>query len=796
MICQTSSAYAQTQPDAPKVSYTQQIQPIFAKHCFACHGPGDAESGLALNQRETALSEADSGETPIVPGNALASHLIARITSREAYEQMPPEGDRLSRRQVDLIKQWINEGAEYDQHWAFQPVADVEVPSNVRGLSSSNPIDAFIQRQLNEKGLTAAPPADRKALLRRLYYDLTGLPPTQQEIHAFESDQSDEAYEKVVDRLLDSPHYGEKWARHWLDVVRYAETNSFERDGTKPNAWKYRDYVIESFNEDKPYDQFIIEQLAGDELDDETRETITATGFYRLGIWDDEPADPLLARYDELDNIITTVSQGFLGLTVNCGRCHDHKIDPIPQADYYSMLAFFEGLTPYGRRGDERTFSQTDVSSPELREQYEELQSRQDQLKRQTHAIEQEGIRKMDAPDQRATEGRRREKVLKEKLQDHLEESQWIVYRGLKDQLDDIEDRIGNLPPRETVLSVAKANPRPKATTIMMRGNPHVPGDVVRPAFLSLFEDEPPQIEYAEQDAHSSGRRLVLAKWIASPDNRLTARVMVNRIWQHHFGRGIVRSANNFGQLGTPPTHPELLDWLANQFVNNGWSIKAMHKLIVTSAAYKRSSTAVPESLAKDPGNESFWRFEMRRLTAEEIRDSMLAVAGSLNLKLYGPSIYPRLSREVLRTQSKPGAGWGKSSQEQENRRSIYIFVKRSLVPPELTNFDFPDTDNSCEARFVTTQPAQALGMVNGDFSNRIAATFAARLREEHPDNAKQQVRRGLELVLNRQPSSEDIADANKLIEALKTEHDLTDDEALYFFCLYAINLNEFVYLD
>ncbi len=777
------------------IDYANQVRPILARKCYACHGSSEQEAGLALHNREAALIEPDSGTLAIVPGKVDQSELVVRVEEKDLDLRMPPaEHDPLTSEEIAILKQWIAEGAEFNSHWAFEPIPNIKPPED--NIKSNHPIDRFIESRLTNNHVKAAPPAGREVLIRRLYFDLIGLPPSPEEVEQFLADRSEYAYEKLVDQLLASPHYGERWARHWLDVVRYAETNSFERDGAKPNAWKYRDYVIKSFNDDKPYDQFLREQLAGDVLENRNRETIIATGFYRLGIWDDEPADPKLARFDELDSILTTVGQGVLGLTLNCARCHEHKIDPIPHADYYRMLSFFDELTPYGSRSDQRSNNQTDVSPPELIEQYTKIDSELKQLQEKMRLIEQQGIIKMPAADQRATETRKRKKTLAKKLQQYLDIKQWEVYVPLKKRQQELIAQRKKLPARETVLSVAKYSRNPAAMHILQRGNPHVPGDVVTPGFPELFGAADPKLPATDASGKPVSRRIALANWITSKENQLTARVMANRIWQHHFGRGIVRSPNNFGLLGIPPTHPDLLSWLANEFMQGDWKIKRMHRLIVTSDAYKRSSIAVPESLEKDPNNDLFWRFNLRRLSAEEVRDSVLATTGVLNKRLYGPSIYPAVSKEVLSTQSRPGEGWGKSSKEDQNRRSIYIFIKRSLILPELSNFDFPDTDTTCEAHFTTIQPSQALGMINGHFLNQQAELLAARLRKEVKDDVTKQVTRCLNLVYCRKPSEIENADGLKLIQNLQQKHQLPQDESLKLFCLYALNLNAFMFVD
>jgi hypothetical protein len=728
-----------------------------------------------------------------VPGNTESSVILERVAADDPDLRMPPKGKPLEKDQVELIRRWIAEGAAWQSHWAFQPPRP-QMPPEVKGQYwVRSPIDAFILRRLEYAGLSPAPPADKVALIRRAYHDLTGLPPTPAEVDEFVADSSPDAYEKLIDRLLASPHYGERWGRHWLDLVRYAETNSFERDGPKQNAWRYRDYVIRSFNDDKPYDQFIREQLAGDELPEVTTDTIIATGYYRLGLWDDEPADVKQARFDELDDIVSTTSQVFLGLTVNCARCHDHKIDPIPQADYYKFLAYFHEVHPFGTRSDQLTWNQTDIGEADVAAEHEAIEAERKLVVGEQRAIEERGIAKMSAEDQRKTEGDERAAVLREKLQEHLSEEDWRRYRELRSRLREL--RNGDLPRRERALSV-KCMPAPPETFILQRGNPHVPGEKVEPGVPEIFASKNPPIPERSSEAKSSGRRLALANWIASPDNLLTARVMANRIWHYHFGRGIVRSTNNFGQIGDRPTHPELLDWLAAELIRVGWRLKSLHRTIMLSNAYRMSSAGNADGLAKDPTNDLFWRFDMRRMSAEELRDSIHFVTGQFNPKMYGPSMYPEISAEVLAGQSMPGAGWGKSSREEQARRSIYIHVKRSLITPILADFDFPETDVSCQARFATVQPAQALGMLNGKFLHDQSGAFAERLRREAGDDRRAQVTRALRLAALREPDDREIDRGVALIESLKHKHAASDEAALKYFCLFVLNLNEFVYLD
>ncbi|TWU49222.1 PSD1 and planctomycete cytochrome C domain-containing protein [Rubripirellula reticaptiva] len=787
--------------DSKSIDFARQVQPILAKRCYACHGPDKAEGGLKFVDQESAYAETESGDFAIVPGDVEASALIARITSDDEYEKMPPEGDPVSLEEIETLKVWIAEGADWSDHWAFEPMKD-PTPPVVADLDwNENPIDAFIYDSLADVGLSPSPQATRQELIRRAYYDLTGLPPSFSRVQAFVADEDPLAFERLVDELLDSPQYGVRWGRHWLDLVRYAETNSFERDNPKQNAWKYRDYVIDAFNKDKPYDQFVREQLAGDELDNVTQESLTATGYYRLGIWDDEPADPLQARFDEIDDIITTTGQAFLGLTINCARCHDHKIDPIPQADYYSMVAFLADVTSFATRGDGSTNNQIDITPPAIAAEHQRIDDEVKRIESEMHDIEQAGIAKMKGPDQRATEGkpRARKKVLDAKLQQFLDADQWTAYQRLVHELADTRMLRKALPKRETVMGLARCEAKPEQTFVLFRGNPHSPSDPVEPDFPTIFGSETPTFPELDEAAKTAGRRRVLAEWMTDPDNRLSARVMANRLWQFHFGRGIVRSSNNFGQLGTPPTHPVLLDWLARRLIDGDWKLKSMHRLIMSSRAYQMSSASHEKGESVDPDNNRFWRFDPRRLAAEEVRDSILAANGSLNLSIGGPSFYPQLSAEVLAGQSRPGEGWGDSPDDQRNRRSAYIHVKRSLLTPLLTAFDFPDPDLTCEERFTTLQPGQALSLLNSDFIHqqgaRLAESIGASDLTDASDNPEI-VRRTISAVLQRQATEDEEQSGDELIVALQNEYGLSRTRAVQLYCLSVMNWNEFLFVD
>jgi len=775
-----------------KVDFARDVQPVLAKRCFRCHGPDKAEAGLRLDLRERALAKLESGSHALVAGNVAESELLKRVSSSEASERMPPEGKPLTAAEIGLIRRWIGEGAAWEVHWAFRPPIAHQPPAVRNGSWIRNPVDAFILNRLEQNGLAPAPAADKIALLRRAYYDLIGLPPTPAEADAFVADPSPTAYESVIDRLLDSPHYGEHWARHWLDVVRFAETNSFERDGAKPHAWRYRDYVIRAFNADKPYDRFVREQLAGDELSDATRESLIATGYYRLGPWDDEPADRLQAKYDCLDDLVATTGQVFLGLTVNCARCHDHKIDPISQKDYYGLVAFFHNITPYETTGPniEVPLLADDREREQFRASTREINEKRKQVQAEFAALNQELRTRFPG---KTPSPRELAEWIKQNGVTVLGDKRFKRYRELQASL---RRRKQPSIAADYALAVTESGLKAPDTFVLKRGNPRVLGERVEPSFPRILDPRPPRLLTPQAKTRSTGRRLTLANWIASPDNPATARVMVNRIWQHHFGRGIVRSSNNFGYLGDRPTHPELLDWLAAEFVKNGWHLKSLHRLIMTSSAYRMSSRANPAASARDPANDLFWRFDMRRLSAEEIRDSIHALGGCLNSKMYGPSVFPDISAEVLAGQSVPGTGWGKSSPQEQARRSIYIHVKRSLMTPILVDFDVADNDSSCAVRFTTTQPTQALAMLNGAFVHSQSAALAKRLRREAGNDPAAQVRLALRLALVHAPDPASVERGLKLVATLQHKNGLPDDAALDLYCLAVLNLNEFLYLD
>jgi hypothetical protein len=790
--------------------FEKHIRPLLSDYCFRCHSAGadKVKGGLLLDSRASLLKGGDTGPG-FFAGAPEKSLVIEAVAWKNDDLKMPPK-KKLGEQQIADLTAWVKMGAPWPggdrpavaaakkefkitdmdrAHWAFQPVKKSAPPALRNKAWIANPIDAFVLAKLEAKGLAPNPPADKRSLVRRVYYDLTGLPPSPQEVETFVADTSPKAWETLVDRLLASPHYGEQWGRHWLDLVRFAETNSYERDSTKPNAWRYRDYVIRAFNEDKPYDRFVREQLAGDELPDAGADSIIATGYYRLGIWDDDPADRELARYDMLDDIVATTGQVFLGVTVDCARCHDHKIDPIAQRDYYALLSFFQNVNQNGKGGpsDQAPLPITPATAEAAGQSEREAKRRE--LETQAAELEQyfRVLTKREKTPAKQIPG-----LIRKEGARVLGEEVFKRYQQFRNALTALT-REGGAEGR--ALAVTEAGAVPPDTFILERGNPANCGAKVEPAFLQVLAPPAPVIA-PPPSGKSSGRRTALANWIASKDNQLSARVMVNRVWQHHFGRGIVRSPNNFGVQGDAPTHPELLDWLASEFLEKGWRLKALHRLILTSNTYRMSSRPGAAALRADPQNDLFSHFDMRRLTAEEVRDSILATTGTLNAEMFGPGIYADIPKEVLAGQSRPGSGWGKSSPEEQARRSIYIFVKRSLLTPILATFDLAETDRSAPVRFASTQPTQALGMLNSAFVNEQAGKFAGRLRREAGDDIARQVRLALNLATSRLPTEAEIRRGVAFIAALRKTDGASPEAALKSFCLLALNLNEFLYLD
>jgi mono/diheme cytochrome c family protein len=768
-----ASVHAEEVDPKAATFFESKIRPLLVEQCHECHGEKKQKGGLRLDSLAGVLRGGESGPA-VVPAAPQKSLLIKAVSYKDNDLQMPPK-KKLGDRQMAELAQWVLMGAPWPgaekvagaarpveggmritdadrKWWAFRPVA--------RPTDPDKGIDHFISAGLKEKGLEPNAPAGRRELIRRAYVDLIGLPPTPEDIRAFEANVSPDAFEKVIDGLLARPQYGERWARMWLDVVRYAQTNGYERDGEKPLAWRYRDYVIKAFNEDRPYDRFVREQLAGDELDDVTNDSITATGLYRLGVWDDEPDDKRASEYDYLDDNVVTISAVFMGLTVGCARCHDHKFDPIPQADYYRLLAFIHNMKPHDAGGFDRdSATYTPLAPPaDAKKWFDERDAQIAQLKSQIDTVRQ-GVWK------RLYDTRMAVTPTDEDVTKALDEKDREAIGRLEREIEKIHQR---KPPFEWALSVREQGISARPTYVMVRGNPASRGMEVQPAFLTVLGGKTPT---ARPTGQSPGLRRTLAEWITGNDHPLTARVMVNRIWQGHFGQGIVRTPNDFGKTGIAPTHAELLDWLAWRFVQDGWSIKKMHKRIMLTQAYQRSSTAGNEKAELiDPDNKLLWRQYMRRMSAEAIRDSILAVSGSLNRESGGRGFFPRLSREVIASGSRPGLGWEVSDPAQRYRRSVYVFTKRTMLPPILESFDFNNTAFPVATRTDTTVAPQALMLLNDDFMHEQAAALSRRLISKAGIGEDARIVRLFELALGRRPGDREKARAMEYFQSQKVE--------------------------
>lgn len=683
VLCPAALAKAAEGPP----DFETKIAPLLIKRCVECHQGRNPSGNLSLISRSGLLKGGDSG-TVVDFDTAETSSLLQRVHDGE----MPPEKQgrpqKLPAEEIKLLERWIASGAPWPQGrtldlferttevragrdwWSLQPVERPKIPRLKSQQQPTNPIDAFILARLEKRQMSSAPLADKRTLIRRLYYNLIGLPPTNAQIKHFVNDSSPQAWENVIDKLLDSPQYGERWARYWLDLVRYADTSGYERDQEKPFAWKYRDWVVQSFNSDLPYHQFIVEQLAGDEIPNRSKRSVIATGFLRLGTWNDEPNDPLDYQYDRLEDLVHTTSSAFLGMTVKCARCHAHKFDPITQEDYYRMAsAFWAGpIAPRAR------------------------------------------------------------KLLGGPNPDEL---------GFSD-----------------VLGWTDLNAETPPLYVLKNGEREHPLQKVIPASLSMIPKLERPFATPPEEAKTTHRRLQLAHWITDSNHPLTARVLVNRLWLHHFGEGIVRSPNNFGFLADPPTHPDLLDWLAAEFTSGGWTIKRMHKLILTSRTWRQSSLhpRFAEYQEQDAGNRLWWRAERRRLDAEALRDSMLATTGELDLRVGGPGFHPTISPEALEGLSKKSADWQASPAEQQKRRSVYMYAKRGLLPPMMTTFDFCNPTQPCGKRDVTTVPTQSLALLNNQFTHLRSEALARKISAENIE-PRIQVRQLWRRVYGREPS-------------------------------------------
>jgi hypothetical protein len=730
----------------PPVDFEKQVRPLLTRTCFRCHGDEKQRGSLRLDQRAAALQGGDSGQPAIKPHDPAGSFLMQRITATELKVRMPPRDDpSLTAAEIALLRRWIAEGATWSaggtapaapgrkemvvtnadrQHWAFRPLASLQPPTVRRGDRVRTDVDRFVLAGLETRGLAPAAEADRRVLIRRLTFDLIGLPPTPEEVEAFVHDPAVDAYEKLVDRLLASPAYGERWARHWLDLARYADSDGYENDGDRPTAYPYRDFVIRAFNRELPYDRFLRWQLAGDELAPEEEDARAATGFLAAGpvVATDTKLEDELRRYraNELDDVVSTTMASMLGLTVGCARCHDHKYDPIPTRDYYRLLAAFT------------TMRRTQHPLPSNKE-------------------------------------------------------------------------------ANRVLGVADPSAQAEPSWLLTRGDPQRRQEVVPLGFLSVLTRTRSAADYLKAAREAPGptstrQRAALAAWLTDVDDgagALAARVFVNRVWQHHFGEGLVRTPSDFGRQGERPTHPELLDWLASRFVADGWSVKRLHRLIVTSAVYRQGIVADPATLAADPDNRLLGRRRPRRLEAEALRDSLLAVSGTLNTTQGGKGVKAPVPDTAHAAYNiKDPYPRDAPDDETTRRRSVYLFAKRSLRQPLFETFDGADPNVSCPRRLTTTVVPQALALLNDGQIRQRARDCARRILADVAGDEHKAVARAYALTLGRPPRPEEAEAAERFLgertEARK-QRDKAEEArqlALADFCQVLFSLNEFLYVD
>ncbi|MBI3682262.1 MAG: DUF1553 domain-containing protein [Acidobacteria bacterium] len=856
---------------AAGADFGRDIAPILNANCASCHAAKIKTSDFSIDSLQAVLAGGKKHGRAVIGGHPERSPLV-RLIKGELAPRMPV-GATLAGADIERIEAWIRglpaeaEANRRTWRWPFDKPLKPALPAVRNPAWGRNPVDNFILARLEKEGFGPASEAARRTLARRVWFDLIGLPPAPEEMSAFLADSSPDAYEKLIDRLLADPRYGERWGRHWLDLARYGETSGLEGDGAIGNAWRYRDWVIDAFNQDMPYDRFVLLQLAGADEHSKTRNNYQPDiqghiplGFLRVAPWDRSNLVAEEVRQNYLNEVTSVVGSAFLGLSIGCARCHDHKYDPISMRDYYRFQAFFNAIqvenveAPYkdedfkaraeakikelqGRLKDGPEKIELDTLESAMLKKYIAARKEQSAGKalskedlrlelgrgqksmftrqeRRRHADLLEDANRTQDPEEKQALDAYEAELLK-RLEPHIErfdtlklgdmraeigkttskifpEQEREKHRELSERVDVLRRRLGRWQPVAlTIRNVPgpPAGPMIAPARILMRGDYRQPGEAVEPGFLPCITGNS-DTAVIEQDRYrqypTRGWRLTLANWIASPENPLTARVMVNRIWQHHFGAGIVATPSDFGANGERPTHPELLDWLAHRFVEEKWSIKAMHRLMLTSAAYRQSSENPQfNGNARDADNRLLWRFPRRRLEAEEIRDSILSISGRLNAERGGPSVFPPLPDDLAdfaRYGRGGGLMWEPNEKEEDGRRrSVYIFHRRSLPLPMMAAFDAPVFSESCERRSATTTPLQALSMMNGYLVQEEAAHLA---RRTGGGDRTAQITRAFEHVLQRKPSEAE------LTQFLGFEGPL---EAI---CRVLLNSNEFLYLD
>jgi len=764
---------------SPNLQYGRDIRPILSDHCFACHGPDKAarKGGLRLDDPLSARAALEGG--------AAASALFARIVHADADERMPPAegGKPLNDQQIAKIAAWLDAGAPYEGHWAFIQPQRPETPAVHQTAWPITPVDHFILSRLEAEGIAPAPEADKVTLLRRAHLDITGLPPTVDQVDDFLRDSSPGAYERVIEQLLESPHFGERWGRHWLDSARYADSNGYSIDGER-SIWPYRDWVIRAINDDMPFDQFTIEQFAGDLLPGATRDQIVATGFHRNTMVNQEGGiDPEEFRLEGAMDRVNTTGTVFLGLTLACARCHTHKYDPIEHTEYFRFLAFLNN-------DDEPEYG---LPSPEDEEAYRAAEA----AVQAAEAAHSEYLRKGQAARQpewedgltlaflHGLEPAQREALATPRADRSAEQQATILALYLQrdpeaDRLSAELKRARREMPKVPSTLVLRARSKPRETRMLLAGDYTRPAEVLSPGAFAALHPMP----------EGATTRLDLVRWLVAPENPLTARVTVNRIWMRLFGRGIVETEDDFGTQGLPPTHPELLDWLATEFVDSGWRVKHLIKTLVTSATYRQSSHERPDLRDKDPRNLLLARQSRLRLDAEIIRDSSLSAAGILNPTIGGPSVFPPQPDGVMKLgqQSRP---WNADEDENRFRRGLYTHFWRATPHPALTVFDAPDAQAACTRRTVSTNPLQALTLLNDPAYVEMAEALARRATAETDQSPPQRMRALFRNCLGRAPDDTELGIIEGLYVSALAEGG--EEKAWLSVSRALLNLDEFI---
>lgn len=749
---------------AADISYNRDIRPILSNRCFKCHGPDQKKGKLDLQNREAALKPLKSGAFAIVPGKSAASVLIERISAEDETEWMPPrgKGERLSAEQIAKLRAWIDQGAKWESHWSYVKPVRHDLPA-VKNLSwVKNDVDRFVLARLEKEGLCTSPEADRATLIRRASLDLTGLPPTPKEVDDFRADTSPNAYEKVIDRLLAAPSYGERQALPWLDHARYSDTNGYEKDERR-TIWPYRDWVINALNRDMPFDRFTVEQIAGDLLPDATLEQKIATGFHRNTMVNTEGGtDDEEFRVAAVVDRVNTTMEVWMGTTFGCAQCHNHKFDPFTQKEYYQLFAFFNNTADGGRSNE----PQLRVSAAGQAARADRLARESAELKKvldtstpaleaaQTQWEKDIASKAVKFPDQVRA-------ILKIKPEERSAQEKKDLakfYRDFSPELVETRKRFDELEKQQKSLKLASTlvmkETTPRPTHVMIRGNHKSKGDSVAPGVPALLHP------LREQPAN----RLALARWLVDVDNPLVGRVLLNRIWAQYFGRGFIETSEDFGAQGEPPTHPELLDWLATELVEQKWSLKALHKEIVMSATYRQSSHVTRALYERDPYNRLLTRGPRFRLPAEMVRDNALAISGLLHRKVGGPSVFPFQPDGVW---SNPYSGdkWTTSSNGDQYRRGLYTFWRRTAPYAAFMAFDAPSREVTCERRPRTNTPLQALATLNDRVFVEASQALARRMMTESKGTNREQAVYGFRLCVGRAPTAVEVDHLVKLFE-------------------------------